>query len=59
MTSAVRPSFDEAIAAAADLQEVQRWRAAQTVRAHVLQGAGRDDVLDCLGLTDVVKPANA
>ena len=47
------------MAAAHDLQEVQRWRAAQTVRAHVGSGQGQDDVLDCLGLTDVERPVNA
>jgi hypothetical protein len=57
MTSAVRPSFEESIAAAANLQHVQQWRAAQTVRAHLDQGQGRDDVLDCLGLADVQPPS--
>ena len=56
MTSAVRPSFEESAAAAADLQQVQQWRAAQTVRAHIQQGPGRDDVLECLGLQDAVPP---
>lgn len=59
MTTAVRPSFEESIAAAADLQQVQQWRAAETVRAHLGQGEGREDVLDCLGLTDVERPASA
>lgn len=59
MTTAVRPSFEESIAAAADLQQVQQWRAAETVRAHLAQGEGRDDVLECLGLTDVERPASA
>ena len=59
MTTAARPSFEASIAAAHDLQEVQRWRAAQTVRAHVSSGQGQDDVLDCLGLTDVERPVNA
>ena len=56
MTTPTRPSFDEAIAAAADHQHVQQWQAAQTVRAHLSQGAGRDDVLECLGLTNVTRP---
>ena len=59
MTTAVRPSFEESMAAAADLQHVQQWRAAERVRAHLSPGEGRDDVLDCLGLTDVERPVGA
>ena len=56
MTTPTRPSYNDSLLAVADQQQVQRWQAAQTVRAHVAQGQGRDDVLDCLGLTDVVRP---
>ena len=59
MTTAVRPSFEESIAAAADQQLLQQWRAAQTVRAHLGQGQDRDDVLECLGLAEVERPAGA
>jgi hypothetical protein len=59
MTSPVRSSYNDALAAVADLQHMQRWQAAQTVRAHVHPTAGRDDVLECLGLSDVTRPGDA
>ena len=57
MTTPARPSFGDNLLAAADHLEVQRWRAAQTVRAHISLPADQDDVLACLGLTDVARPA--
>ncbi len=57
MTTQVRPTHDEAMATAAEWQHLQMWRAAQTVRAHVSAEHGRDDLLDCLGLSEVTAPA--
>jgi len=59
MTSAVRPTHGESLALAEELQLVQRWRAAETVRARVPQDEGQEALLDCLGLLDVTKPADA
>ena len=56
MTSAVRPTHDQTLAAAAEQQLVERWRAAETVRAMVGPDQGRDSLLDCLGLLDVTRP---
>lgn len=56
MTHAVPSSFDDSMARAAQHHQVQMWRAAQTVKSHVLPRDGREDLLDCLGLTDVVRP---
>jgi hypothetical protein len=56
MTSTARSSFEQSMAAAADLQLVQQWRAAETVRAHLAPSEGRDDVLECLGIADVERP---
>ena len=57
MTSVARPTFSDSIALAEGRQRLQMWQAAQTVRAHVTAGEQRDDVLACLGLSDVVAPA--
>jgi hypothetical protein len=56
MTSVVRPTHEQTLAASAQLQEVQRWRAAETVRSHITQAEEREAMLDCLGLTDVTRP---
>ncbi len=56
MTPATRPTFSDSLAIAAGRQRLQMWQAAQTVRAHVAAGEHRDDVLACLGLSDVVAP---
>ena len=57
MNPVARPSFSDSLAMAAGHQHLQMWQAAQTVRAHVTAGEQRDDVLACLGLSDVVAPA--
>ena len=57
MTPVARPTFSDSLATAAGRQHLQMWQAAQTVRAHVAAGEHRDDVLACLGLSDVVAPA--
>lgn len=57
MTSTVRPSFEQTLAAAADQQVLQMWRAAQTVREHVSVDDGQDAMLECLGLQDAVRPS--
>lgn len=41
---------------AAQDQHVQMWRAAQAVRARTPEGTGREELLDCLGLSDVQRP---
>lgn len=56
MTTSASPSFSDSLAAAALRQHEQMWQAAQTVRAHIGAGEQRDDVLSCLGLSDVVAP---
>ena len=56
MALTARPNFTDALAIAARRERQQMWQAAQTVRAHVPAGEQRDDLLDCLGLADVVAP---
>ena len=56
-TTAVRPSHAQNLAAAATAEQVQMWKAAQTVRLHVSVEDGRETLLDCLGLLDVTAPA--
>lgn len=58
MTTTARPTHTEALAANAEAHEVQRWRAAQTVRSHVSPAQGQDEMLDCLGLLDLTPPAS-
>lgn len=58
MTPVARPTFSDSLAIAAGRQRLQMWQAAQTVRAHVTPGQHRDDLLACLGLSDVVAPAS-
>lgn len=55
MTHAVPSAFDVSIARAAEHHQIEMWRAAQTVRSHV-QPDEREDLLDCLGLTGVLRP---
>ena len=55
-TTAARPSHAQNLAAAASAEQVQMWRAAQTVRLHVSAEDGRDTLLECLGLLDVTAP---
>jgi hypothetical protein len=57
MTDTVQQTYSEAIAASHERHEVQMWQAAQTVRSHVSPEQGQDDMLECLGLQDVVRPA--
>ncbi|HVE98818.1 MAG TPA: hypothetical protein VNA12_06540 [Mycobacteriales bacterium] len=59
MTSTEPTPFNDALAIAAQHQELQMWRAAQLVKSHVSVRKGRAEVLDCLGLTDVVRPEPA
>jgi hypothetical protein len=56
MTFPASPTFTDALALAAGRQHLQMWQAAQTVRANIGAGEHRDDVLACLGLSDVVAP---
>ena len=53
------PSFSDSLATAARQQDLHMWKAAETVRAHLQAGPERDDVLACLGLTEVVAPQAA
>jgi len=50
-------SFSETLQRSADQHQLQMWRAARTVRAHVAAEDGLDSMLDCLGLTDAQPPA--
>jgi hypothetical protein len=59
MTPTGSPSFSDAVVIAASRQRLQMWHAAQTVRACIAEGEQRDDVLACLGLSDVVAPGQA
>lgn len=52
----LQPSFSDLHDLAVVRQHQQMWQAAQTVRAHVGAGQQRDDLLSCLGLTDVLEP---
>jgi hypothetical protein len=56
MTDALHSTFSEAIARTEAHQQQQMWRAAQIVTAHVKVSQQRDDILECLGLTDVSRP---
>ena len=56
MTLIASPTFSDSLAIAARRQHLQMWQAAQTVRARVTPGEQRDDLLACLGLSDVVAP---
>lgn len=46
------------MARAAQQQQVQMWRASRTVASHVAPHEGRQELLDCLGLSDVVRPTH-
>ena len=56
MTLTASPTFTDSLALAARRERQQMWQAAQTVRAHVPAGEQRDELLECLGLSDVVAP---
>jgi hypothetical protein len=56
MTAPSPLSFTDALALSGRQQQLQMWRAAQTVRSHVTQPQARQDLLECLGLTDVERP---
>ncbi len=56
MVTPARPTYSDTIEIAARREQQQMWQAAQTVRAHVHAGAGRDELLECLGLSDVAAP---
>lgn len=58
MTTTTGSVFSDSIAAAARREREQMWQAAQTVRAHVGVGVQRDELLACLGLTDVSAPGS-
>jgi hypothetical protein len=59
MTDIARPTHTEQMAANAQHHELERWRAAQTVRARVSPEDGQEALLECLGLMDLVDPADA
>ena len=56
MTNTKTPTFTDAITIAEQHHQVQMWRAAQVVATHVKVGQQRDEVLECLGLSEVVRP---
>lgn len=58
MTDSAHGTFSDAIAQAAQHQQAQMWRAAQIVTSHVSVRQDREDILECLGLTDVVRPGD-
>jgi hypothetical protein len=57
MTPVSHDSFVQAMAHAAEHHQIEMWRAAETVRSHVQQPEERAALLDCLGLTDLARPA--
>ena len=59
MTETLRPTFNDVLTLAEQHQQLQMWRAAQLVTSRVTVKHGRADVLECLGLTDVVRPEGA
>lgn len=59
MTPTSKPTFDDVLTLAEQRHDLQMWRAAQLVTARVPLQRGRADVLECLGLTDVVRPEGA
>ena len=56
MTDTARPTHTEQMAANALHHELERWRAAQTVRARVSPEDGQEALLECLGLIDLTAP---
>lgn len=50
------PDHQQRLADAVDLHQVQMRRAAATVRAHVTEPGAREELLECLGLSDVAQP---
>lgn len=56
MAPSTQSTFSDSLERSARLQEVQRWKAAQTVRASVGADAGLDSILECLDLTDAQCP---
>jgi hypothetical protein len=57
MTPTSQSFFSESLERTAHLHELEMWRAAQTVRAHVAANDGLASMLDCLGLSDAQQPA--
>lgn len=55
MAPSTQSSFSEVSERLAQHHELEMWRAAQTVRAHVAP-EGLAAMLDCLGLTDAARP---
>lgn len=56
MTSSATNTFNDALELAGQHERLQMWKAAQLVSAHVKVKEGRAEVLECLGLSDVVPP---
>lgn len=48
---------DQKLADRADAQSVEMWRAARTVCERVTEPAARDELLECLGLLGLTRPA--
>lgn len=57
MTPSAVPSFSDVVLQTEQHQQRQMWHAMQVVNSHVRVDEQRQEVLDCLGLTDVVRPA--
>jgi hypothetical protein len=57
MSPSSQSFFSESLERSAHLHELEMWRAAQTVRAHVAVQDGLASMLDCLGLSDAQPPA--
>jgi hypothetical protein len=56
MTDSTHATFSDVLAQSNQHHEMQMWRAAETVRSHVKPAQGRDDILECLGLSEAVRP---
>ena len=50
------PTNGQRLIANEEFHQLQQWRAAETVRRRLPEGAERDELLDCLGLTDARLP---
>lgn len=56
MPTPIQSSYNASLEQSAQQLQMQMWRAAQTVRAHVPADAGLALMLDCLGLSEARRP---
>jgi hypothetical protein len=56
MTTLIAPTNGQRLLDAVAFEQLQRQRAAQTVRSRTTAGAARDELLACLGLAEESLP---